>query len=305
MYLNQDYASSNCHLSPVVIGGVGGSGTRIVARLVRKLGFYLGDLKRDGSEDNLWFWQFFYFPVSDETIVTEYLQKLQHFSLSIFGHPLRIIKSNCQWILYLSSHEFHESIVRRSHVRSIIRDLFKYQRLKGLKTRDFMGWGWKEPVSQMYLEQLSYCFKGMRYIHVLRNGLDMLYSSNETMSREFKIWSSNFDIPVPEDQFSFRRALLQYWVKSNQKNISLAGKLLKSNFLLVRFEDLCHEPYHNILKIASFLGLKRNQLDVDELMQDIKVPRSIDRYKHHASIDFSRTEIKEVDAFLNKFNGKK
>src|SRR5581483_5848515 len=40
--------------APVAIGGLGGSGTRVVARLLQDLGFYLGADLND-YEDNLWF----------------------------------------------------------------------------------------------------------------------------------------------------------------------------------------------------------------------------------------------------------
>jgi hypothetical protein len=40
--------------SPVIIGGVGGSGTRLIAQMLKELGFYLGsDL--NSANDNLWF----------------------------------------------------------------------------------------------------------------------------------------------------------------------------------------------------------------------------------------------------------
>ena len=40
--------------SPIVIGGVGGSGTRLFAKMLKDLGFYIGgDLNT--AEDNLWF----------------------------------------------------------------------------------------------------------------------------------------------------------------------------------------------------------------------------------------------------------
>ena len=39
---------------PVIIGGVGGSGTRVVAEIIEHFGFYIGkDL--DKARDNLWF----------------------------------------------------------------------------------------------------------------------------------------------------------------------------------------------------------------------------------------------------------
>ena len=42
------------HTHPVVIGGVGGSGTRLIAQCLNELGFFLGpDLNE--ANDNLWF----------------------------------------------------------------------------------------------------------------------------------------------------------------------------------------------------------------------------------------------------------
>ena len=39
---------------PVAIGGVGGSGTRLIAQFLNSLGYYMGD-NLNPSADNLWF----------------------------------------------------------------------------------------------------------------------------------------------------------------------------------------------------------------------------------------------------------
>ena len=45
--------------APVVVGGVGGSGTRVVASILMELRYYLGDL-RIPSNDNRWFADLFF-----------------------------------------------------------------------------------------------------------------------------------------------------------------------------------------------------------------------------------------------------
>lgn len=45
---------TNKYIPPVVIGGVGGSGTRLIAECVKKLGFFIGNDLNDAF-DNLWF----------------------------------------------------------------------------------------------------------------------------------------------------------------------------------------------------------------------------------------------------------
>ena len=42
-----------------------------------------------------------------------------------------------------------------------------------------IGWGWKEPISHIYIEHLAAHFDGLRWIHVMRHGLDMAYSTNQ------------------------------------------------------------------------------------------------------------------------------
>lgn len=39
---------------PVVVGGVGGSGTRVIAQILMKMGFFMGSDLNDAN-DNLWF----------------------------------------------------------------------------------------------------------------------------------------------------------------------------------------------------------------------------------------------------------
>ncbi len=39
--------------SPVVIGGLGGSGTRVVAEILNEVGYYIGN--KNYANDNLWF----------------------------------------------------------------------------------------------------------------------------------------------------------------------------------------------------------------------------------------------------------
>ncbi len=61
-------------VGPVAIGGVGGSGTRLVADIVSQCGFYLGS-SLNGNLDNLWFtfllkrpYWFTNFPSDDEIV---------------------------------------------------------------------------------------------------------------------------------------------------------------------------------------------------------------------------------------------
>ena len=101
--------------SPVIIGGVGGSGTRVVAEILDNLGFYIGN-DLNPAKDNLWFLLLFKRPrwyrktqrdknqiftglsllsnsMIDRTLPTcTELKFLMHaaFEISIFGHNYKV-----------------------------------------------------------------------------------------------------------------------------------------------------------------------------------------------------------------------
>src|SRR5687768_4843438 len=55
-------------------------------------------------------------------------------------------------------------------------------------------WGWKEPNSHVFLRQLIDHFPGLRYVHVVRHGLDMAYTRNKT---QLEIWGDRFGVSMP------------------------------------------------------------------------------------------------------------
>ncbi len=52
--MTQSVVAETSALSPVAVGGVGGSGTRLIAEILRRLDYYMGD-DLNVAGDNLWF----------------------------------------------------------------------------------------------------------------------------------------------------------------------------------------------------------------------------------------------------------
>ena len=130
--------------NPVAIGGVGGSGTRVVAQILQTLGFHLGtDLNR--AKDNLWFTFFFkhldILKISDRLFLERYIT----FVSATFG--LKLTMTHIELINYLASSSllFNENWYRERS-KSI------------LSNKDFVkpiqDWGWKEPNTHIILERL-------------------------------------------------------------------------------------------------------------------------------------------------------
>ena len=128
-------------LEPCVIGATGGSGTRVVARIVRAAGLYIGnDLNR--YEDALPFASF-----SD------------------------------RWINdFLASRNDPPSEMRE-RMAGELQDLVDEH--LSHRPDDAIGWGWKEPRSIYLLSFLNEQMPRLRFLHFVRDGRDMAFSENQ------------------------------------------------------------------------------------------------------------------------------
>ena len=80
-------------------------------------------------------------------------------------------------------------------------------------------WGWKEPNTHLLLPYLVRRFPDMRYIHVVRHGLDMAFSSNQN---QLATWGEQFQIPadLPPPVRSLR-----YWIAAQRRARDLGTAL--------------------------------------------------------------------------------
>jgi len=147
---------------PLVIGAVGGSGTRVFTRIAGHAGVFMGgDLDR--QEDSR--------PVSGfyGEFASEYLA-----ANGDLGH------------------EREQQLSRR---------LAKCldQHLEGLPGAD-CPWGVKNPRSMLMLPLWHRSFPRMRFLHVIRDGRDMAYSGNANQIRRHgrAVLGADFDRPAPE-----------------------------------------------------------------------------------------------------------
>ncbi|MFC4075843.1 sulfotransferase [Salinithrix halophila] len=232
---------------PVAIGGVGGSGTRVVAELLKQLGFYMG------SES-----------VEKDNISLNRKKKLF----------IRLPRSRHRHILK----EFEKGMVHRYNV-----DYTPY-----------IGWGFKAPWIHLYLKSMNKHFRSLKYIHVIRNGLDMAFSENK---RQLHLWASRFNIEIPKDDKYLPVAQLNYWIKVNRRSIRLGNKLLGNRFFVLNYDQLCLNPKMEIQKLIRFLELDVNETDIDSLSRIVRKPESFERYKKHDLSIFNEEHVQDVRSF--------
>lgn len=238
------------NISPLVIGGLGGSGTRVIAQLVNDLGFYLGSHLNEPL-DNLWFTFFLRRPKSfnsfDDKKITQ--------SVFLFDLTMKNkmpINARTKIKLYKIAFEF----IVYNYVKGKERFHFPIRCIRSIENQkedfNYNYWGWKEPNSHLFIPQLSIQYPNMKYIHVIRHPLDIMYGTNFI---QLFNWHYLFNIENPNEK-NKRLLMLEYYDKANERAINIGKEILKDNFLLLRYEDLIEKKYSTIQSIVKFLNIE-------------------------------------------------
>ena len=265
--------------SPVVIGGVGGSGTRLIAKCVNKLGYFLGhDLNE--ANDNLWFALLFTHPEILSSSEEEF-NDLVDIYLSGMTGSTQFTTSQIELINDLVSRE------RLQHSEDWLK-----QRADSLLANQVImppntKWGWKAPNSHIVLDRLIKCFKDMKYIHVVRNGLDMAFSQNQN---QLKMWGQHF---IGDECSVTPYYSLKYWCNTH-KRVQQIGKPMGPNFIFLNYDNFCANPGQGISALSDFLGLDPAEISDNSLLKLIQAPDSIGRFKSYDTTIFSEDDMAYV-----------
>jgi hypothetical protein len=205
---------------PVVIFGTGGSGTRALQILTDQSGYYLGaNLNRAGD------------------------------ALDI-GHFMR------RWLMrYLRDTDWVGEMARGSE-----ESRFGYPRDMdedfALTLEDHRAnlvdpqapWGWKAPRTILILPFVRELV-GIRAIHLVRDGRDMAYSSNQNQMRRHApqlLDAEQRDAPEPVRSIAF-------WARVNLAAARYGERELGPNYLRMRYEDICADPSTMVTRLLDFL----------------------------------------------------
>jgi hypothetical protein len=135
---------------PIVIGATGGSGTRVMAQVLRKAGWFMGNRVNPRNEDSLpmaWF-------------LTKWLKTLKDFP-NVEPSTLARARSDFERMIYLHR--------------------------RGISAADAQ-WGWKNPRSLWLIPFLTARFPELKFIHMIRDARDMMLSENIYFLRQNGHW---------------------------------------------------------------------------------------------------------------------
>jgi hypothetical protein len=176
------------------------------------------------------------------------------------------------------------------HVNEKLKELEASARRAMQDSPPYVGWGWKVPPNFLILDYLGNQFTGMKYVHVIRHGLDMAFSSNQ---RQLDLWGFFFGIDV--ETLPRPQAALKYWIEANKFALQLGNKHLQERFYLLCFDRLCTEPEQATKDLCQFLAL--DQAPIEDVVGLIQKPASLGRYKQ-ANLDvFDERDLQEVKRF--------
>jgi hypothetical protein len=271
---------SNSQISPVAIGGVGGSGTRLIANCLEELNYHIGsDLNK--AKDNLWFTLLF-----KHIDILDYNDEQLKDLLNIFLQGMLTDKPLSEAHISAVNELVHDN-------RHLPKEFFEERAasltLSHNNAKKFTNWGWKEPNTHIILDRLISYMPNMKYIHVMRNGLDMAHSANQ--NQQF-LWGKKF---VGDHFKQTPYYSLKYWCIVHQRLLKIA-KPMGNHFLLLNFDDFCSNPELEIPKLLDFLGAPSDDTMIEKFSSLIKAPASIGRYKEFGTDIFDQDDLCFVES---------
>ena len=221
---------------PNVIGATGGSGTRVVARIVRRGGLFIGTNLNE-SEDAMDLGAY-----SDRWI-----------NVFLGGRTLGLASA------------VHATMVEdlRRTVRAHLGTLDESAR----------AWGWKDPRSILLLPLLADAFPTLRFLHVLRDGRDMAYSSNQNQLATH----GRALLGAPQGPSGQPVRSMMLWSRVNTEAATYGERVLGRRYLRIRYEDLCGRPVPLITSILAFFGLAGDAEEIARL--EVAAAPSVGRWR--------------------------
>ena len=262
--MEHSVAATEQSIAPIAIGGVGGSGTRIVAWTLMQLGVKMPGLLNQ-SLDNLWFTLLFKRRAALIEADTDFAADWALFLAALEGgsdfddrQQARIEE------LIQAPRQIHS----REEMETVAQSLLADHSRQPLDVD--VRFGWKEPNTHVFLERFLRCHSGLRYIHVMRHGMDMAFSDNQN---QLNLWGSVF---LDRDDLHGPRDSLSFWCAAHQR-IDRIAALYENRVLTIKFEDLCAQTIPVVKEIAAFLDINVNDKTLAEIDSYCVLPQSVGR----------------------------
>ena len=266
----------------ISIGALGGSGTRAIAQVLIQAGVFMGN-DLNTANDNLFFTRLLKNPkwykkasldAKNERLLS--FKKYMESGKISFKDLLVFYRSGYTNPTYSSRLQYYLNVFKLLFSQEISRDI----------------WGWKEPNTQIFVKEIFNLFPNLKYIHVLRNGLDMAFSNNKNQLHNWG-WKYKIDLNGNETKNELAVKQLEYWIESTKDAIA-NSKGFENRFLIVRHSEFCNSPQKEIDRILQFCEITISPTKLKELYDIPSTPSSANRYKNYNLNIFSHEQMQFV-----------
>jgi len=268
---------------PLAVGGLGGSGTRVFASLLMQGGVDIGTCL-NAALDNRWFTVLF--KREDWTRLGAAVDEVD-VAIDLFCRAMKVgLAGNVS--------DGEEELIRSlgallpptGNWRTGARTSDAID-LLGSTGREAPGsrWGWKEPNTHLFLPRLAQALPTLRYIHVVRDPLDMAFSGNRWQLRH---WGQLFGVADDGSPEPVRQT--RYWIEANRRALEVGQESMSGRFLAVSYEEFCRHPEELAPRLLRFCGLDEDAtLPVESIS-----PSTIGRSSQHDLSIFSGADLERA-----------
>lgn len=113
----------------------------------------------------------------------------------------------------------------------------------------------------------------LKFLHVSRDGRDMAYSHNQNQLRKH----GNVLLDRTDMEADQPVRAIALWSRLNLLTADYGETMLRTQYLRIRFEDLCRQPVPTIARIFAFFGLRSEVEHIAQL--EVAPPPSLGRWR--------------------------
>ena len=165
------------------------------------------------------------------------------------------------------------------------------------------AWIVKTPRTYLLLEEWASWYPNVKYIMMIRNGLDMAFSSKSAMVRGSRL-ACHFGRDISElasNPETLPIAALEFWNRANRWAKRVGSEVLGDRFISVSYDELLSNPQPQVERILEFLGCNSAE-NVEKASQFIDPSKSTaNRYLKHDLSIFAPSQLEQVRELGFKF----
>lgn len=239
---------------PIVVLGMHRSGTSLVTRLLTDAGIYMGSQLTVNAE-------------------APFFQKLNQLVFADVGATWSKVGPIVQ---AMSSPDFverqAEALKRILLGKNTIRDFFQPELWPADSDLPKAKWGWKDPRTTLTFPVWLRIFPQARFVHVLRNGVDVAISIHRRSCKIQQQWWKWWWYQIK----GYGSATLDFaydldlWEQYVSFALQEKQRIAPGRYYELHYEALLKDPYTELARLLSFLQIECNESQVMAVAQQVK-----------------------------------